>query len=254
MKSQYNFLSALLSTKNHLTERYLKKELLNMGVYPEKGQEIKVQVIKDPDQRLYSSKLSDIKENAFIIELFLNPEEQISLTPDEPLIVYFSVPDRYYEYSLYEFKAAILECHKERFIKITRPTEKGIIRFQRREYLRFYCNIAATFKFISIKNDSDTQIHKASIINLSAGGAGLESKKEVSLQDTIELKFHYAEDNIRPVDITIIGEVVRIDCSNTSEFTFAIKFTHINENNSRIIMDIADNYFRKLRKRLVFTK
>ncbi|MGD0857447.1 MAG: PilZ domain-containing protein [Dehalococcoidia bacterium] len=227
-----------------------------MGFYPEKGQEIKVQVIKDPD-RLYSSKLSDINENSFIIELFLDPEEQISLTPNEPLIVYFSVPDHYYRYYLYEFEATILECRKKRFIKITRPTEKGIIRLQRRDFLRFYCNINATFKFISISNDDDNQIHKASIIkasiiNLSAGGAGLKSKKEISLKDVIELKFHYAEDNIRPVDITAIGEVVRMGRSNTGEFTFDIKFTYINENGRRIIMDIADNYYRKLRKRLIF--
>lgn len=223
-----------------------------MGVYPEIGQEFEVQVVKDPEQRLYSSKLTDTNESSFIIELFLDPEEQISLTPNEPLIVYFIVPDRYYRFSLYEFKATILEFHKERFIKITRPTEKEIIRFQRRDFLRFYCNIDATFKFISINNDGDNQIHKASIINLSAGGAGLESKKEVSLKDVIELKFHYAEDNIRSVDITAIGEVVRMGRSNTGEFTFDIKFTYINENDRRIIIDMADNYFRKLRKRLVF--
>ncbi len=223
-----------------------------MGVYPEIGQEFEVQFVKDPEQRLYSSKLTDTNESSFIIELFLDPEEQISLTPNEPLIVYFIVPDRYYRFSLYEFKATILEFHKERFIKIIRPTEKEIIRFQRRDFLRFYCNIDATFKFISINNDGDNQIHKASIINLSAGGAGLESKKEVSLKDVIELKFHYAEDNIRSVDITAIGEVVRMGRSNTGEFTFDIKFTYINENDRRIIIDMADNYFRKLRKRLVF--
>ncbi len=227
-----------------------------MGVYPEIGQELKVQVVKDPD-RFYSSKLSDIDENSFIIELFLDPEEQISLTPNEPLIVYFGFPDHYYRYYLYEFEATILECHKEQFIKITRPIEEGIIRLQRRDFVRLYCNIDATFKFISINidgDDGDNQIHKASIINLSAGGAGLESKEEVSLKDIIELKFHYAEDNIRPVDITAIGEVVRIGSSNTSEFTFNIKFTIINEYDRRIIMDIADNYYRKLKKRLSFIK
>jgi c-di-GMP-binding flagellar brake protein YcgR len=225
-----------------------------MGIYPEIGQEFEVQVVKDPDQRLYSSKLSDIKESSFIIELILGPEKQISLTPDEPLIVYFVVPDRYYRFSLYEFKATILEFYEERFLKITRPTDKEISRLQRREYLRFYCNIDATFKLFTINNDVDSQINKASIINLSAGGAGLESKNEVSLKDVIELKFHYAEDNIRSVDIAAIGEVVRMGRSHEGEFTFDIKFTYISENDRRIIMDIADNYYRKVIKMQVFIK
>jgi hypothetical protein len=56
------------------------------------------------------------------------------------------------------------------------------------------------------------------------------------------------------VDITVSGEVVRAGCSNTGAFTFAIKFTILKENDRRLIIDIADNYFRKLRKRLVFLK
>ena len=225
-----------------------------MGAYPEIGYEIKVQMVKDPEQKLYSSKIADIKADAFIIELLLDPENQISLAANEPIIVYFSSLDHYYEHSLYEFKATVLKSHKD-FIKISKPTEKEITRFQRREFLRFYCNIAATFKITSSSvSEIDNKIHKATIMNLSASGAGLQSKKGVSLQDAVELNFHFAEDNVRPTDVKVAGEVVRVDCSDEGEFNFAVKFTDISENDRRMIMDSADNYFRKLRKRLLFLK
>jgi len=221
-----------------------------LGAYPEIGYEIKVQMVKDPEQKLYSSTLCAIEEDAFVIELILKPEEQFSLPVDETIVAYFNVTNQYFERSLYEFTATILSFH-EGFSKITRPAEQEVIRFQRRNYLRFPCDIEATFKIVSRKDNNGTKINKATIVNLSASGADLESRKEVFLKDSIELYFKYAKDSTNSVSITVTGEVVRVNFSDIAS-SFAIKFTDISENDRRIIMDGADDYFRRLKKRLVF--
>ncbi len=212
-----------------------------MAVYPEKEDMIKVEVFRDPYRGLFESKINRITDdNISIGPLAINELEYVPLIQGDYLQVYFHRSD-----ALYEFKSSVVEYSGGiSTIKITKPPEKNICRFQRRGYLRANCNADAKFTVGKIKKTYD-----ANIINISAGGTLMQSKYAVSPKDILDIAIRINTDNIKK-DIQVSGEVSRIERSDL----FAVRFTNISDSDVKIIMNVADDYCRKLRKKLMFIK
>lgn len=98
------------------------------------------------------------------------------------------------------------------------------------------------YAFYKLQNDNGEEVWKKGIIlDLSGGGMKIKIEEKLSLRDRVTVNIFIAENE----KVQIVGEVVRVEKSNTGEYICGLKFKEISE---RTRDKIIQKVFEQMRK------
>ena len=121
--------------------------------------------------------------------------------------------------------------------KLSKPY--NISKIQRRNYVRVDM---VEYAFYKLQNDNGEEVWKKGIIlDLSGGGMKIKIEEKLSLRDRVTVNIFIAETE----KVQIVGEVVRVEKSNTGEYICGLKFKEISE---RTRDKIIQKVFEQMRK------
>lgn len=184
----------------------------------------------------YKSNLQDVTESYILIDIPVNNGIYLTMNDNDEIEAEHYVDGGSY----YKFNCRVLGRTRERKLnlyKLSKPY--NISKIQRRNYVRVDM---VEYAFYKLQNDNGEEVWKKGIIlDLSGGGMKIKIEEKLSLRDRVTVNIFIAENE----KVQIVGEVVRVEKSNTGEYICGLKFKEISE---RTRDKIIQKVFEQMRK------
>ncbi|MDU6519801.1 MULTISPECIES: flagellar brake protein [Clostridium] len=184
----------------------------------------------------YKSNLQDVTESYILIDIPVNNGIYLTMNDNDEIEAEHYVDGGSY----YKFNCRVLGRTREgklNLYKLSKPY--NISKIQRRNYVRVDM---VEYAFYKLQNDNGEEVWKKGIIlDLSGGGMKIKIEEKLSLRDRVTVNIFIAENE----KVQIVGEVVRVEKSNTSEYICGLKFKEISE---RTRDKIIQKVFEQMRK------
>ena len=189
------------------------------------------------DKVLYKSLIQDINKDELIISIPVADGIYLTIKNGEKI-------DQYYyddKGNIYKYTTTVLGRIVENgmpFYKLSLPF--NIEKIQRRDYVRVNMINEITY----MTEDSD-DIKKGLILDLSGGGARIKIKEKLSKNDIILVNL-----NLEGSSLSLKGQIVRVDLTETKEYICGVRFTNISESMKEKIIRLVFTVMRKQRELL----
>ena len=184
----------------------------------------------------YKSNLQDVTESYILIDIPVNNGIYLTMNDNDEIEAEHYVDGGSY----YKFNCRVLGRTREgklNLYKLSKPY--NISKIQRRNYVRVDM---VEYAFYKLQNDNEEEAWKKGIIlDLSGGGMKIKIEEKLSLRDRVTVNIFIAENE----KVQIVGEVVRVEKSNTGEYICGLKFKEISE---RTRDKIIQKVFEQMRK------
>ena len=184
----------------------------------------------------YKSNLQDVTESYILIDIPVNNGIYLTMNDNDEIEAEHYVDGGSY----YKFNCRVLGRTREgklNLYKLSKPY--NISKIQRRNYVRVDM---VEYAFYKLQNDNGEEVWKKGIIlDLSGGGMKIKIEEKLSLRDRVTVNIFIAENE----KVQIVGEVVRVEKSNTGEYICGLKFKEISE---RTRDKIIQKVFEQMRK------
>ena len=184
----------------------------------------------------YKSNLQDVTESYILIDIPVNNGIYLTMNDNDEIEAEHYVDGGSY----YKFNCRVLGRTREgklNLYKLSKPY--NISKIQRRNYVRVDM---VEYAFYKLQNDNGEEVWKKGIIlDLSGGGMKIKIEEKLSLIDRVTVNIFIAENE----KVQIVGEVVRVEKSNTGEYICGLKFKEISE---RTRDKILQKVFEQMRK------
>lgn len=184
----------------------------------------------------YKSNLQDVTESYILIDIPVNNGIYLTMNDNDEIEAEHYVDGGSY----YKFNCRVLGRTREgklNLYKLSKPY--NISKIQRRNYVRVDM---VEYAFYKLQNDNGEEVWKKGIIlDLSGGGMKIKIEEKLSLRDSVTVNIFIAENE----KVQIVGEVVRVEKSNTGEYICGLKFKEISE---RTRDKIIQKVFEQMRK------
>ena len=184
----------------------------------------------------HKSNLQDVTESYILIDIPVNNGIYLTMNDNDEIEAEHYVDGGSY----YKFNCRVLGRTREgklNLYKLSKPY--NISKIQRRNYVRVDM---VEYAFYKLQNDNGEEVWKKGIIlDLSGGGMKIKIEEKLSLRDRVTVNIFIAENE----KVQIVGEVVRVEKSNTGEYICGLKFKEISE---RTRDKIIQKVFEQMRK------
>lgn len=183
----------------------------------------------------YKSNLQDVTESYILIDIPVNNGIYLTMNDNDEIEAEHYVDGGSY----YKFNCRVLGRTREgklNLYKLSKPY--NISKIQRRNYVRVDM---VEYAFYKLQNDNGEVWKKGIILDLSGGGMKIKIEEKLSLRDRVTVNIFIAENE----KVQIVGEVVRVEKSNTGEYICGLKFKEISE---RTRDKIIQKVFEQMRK------
>ena len=184
----------------------------------------------------YKSNLQDVTESYILIDIPVNNGIYLTMNDNDEIEAEHYVDG----VSYYKINCRVLGRTREvklNLYKLSKPY--NISKIQRRNYVRVDM---VEYAFYKLQNDNGEEVWKKGIIlDLSGGGMKIKIEEKLSLRDRVTVNIFIAENE----KVQIVGEVVRVEKSNTGEYICGLKFKEISE---RTRDKIIQKVFEQMRK------
>ncbi|MDY4721146.1 MAG: PilZ domain-containing protein [Clostridium paraputrificum] len=184
----------------------------------------------------YKSNLQDVTESYILIDIPVNNGIYLTMNDNDEIEAEHYVDGGSY----YKLNCRVLGRTREgklNLYKLSKPY--NISKIQRRNYVRVDM---VEYAFYKLQNDNGEEVWKKGIIlDLSGGGMKIKIEEKLSLRDRVTVNIFIAENE----KVQIVGEVVRVEKSNTGEYICGLKFKEISE---RTRDKIIQKVFEQMRK------
>ena len=184
----------------------------------------------------YKSNLQDVTESYILIDIPVNNGIYLTMNDNDEIEAEHYVDGGSY----YKFNCRVLGRTREgklNLYKLSKPY--NISKIQRRNYVRVDM---VEYAFYKLQNDNGEEVWKKGIIlDLSGGVMKIKIEEKLSLRDRVTVNIFIAENE----KVQIVGEVVRVEKSNTGEYICGLKFKEISE---RTRDKIIQKVFEQMRK------
>ena len=168
----------------------------------------------------YKSNLQDVTESYILIDIPVNNGIYLTMNDNDEIEAEHYVDGGSY----YKFNCRVLGRTREgklNLYKLSKPY--NISKIHRRNYVRVDM---VEYAFYKLQNDNGEEVWKKGIIlDLSGGGMKIKIEEKLSLRDRVTVNIFIAENE----KVQIVGEVVRVEKSNTGEYICGLKFKEISE-------------------------
>jgi c-di-GMP-binding flagellar brake protein YcgR len=208
------------------------------------GEKINLTILDEPNGYQYLSKVEHVNDDGTIDVLVPITKNQALYIRNDTLLKVIVVRDT----AIFEFKAKIINkiFGLEPLLKLSIVSD--VTKIQRRNYYRLkVLKPIKVRKALNLKEKIFEEYFKASLIDLSGGGIGFTSTKELDENDIVEVNMEL-NSNI----VNLFGRIVRKEFNNRSYkdmYLYGIHFEKITEIERNSIMRFIFEEQRKLAKK-----
>lgn len=208
------------------------------------GEKINLVVLNEYRSSQYLSKVVQLHENGTIDVLIPISKNQIIYLKNGTFLKVIVTRDT----AIFEFKAKLVNklFGKEPLLQLERVSE--VTKIQRRNYYRLKVVKAIEIrKVINLKEKLYDEYFCASLVDLSGGGIGINTIKELEENDIVEINME-----LNTIAVNVFGRVVRKELhtnDNKDMYSYGIHFEKITEIDRNSIMRFIFEEQRKLAKK-----
>lgn len=208
------------------------------------GEKINLVLLGEYNSHQYASKVENVHDDGIIDVLLPIFKNQVLYIKSDTLLKVIVARDS----AIYEFKAKIVSklMGVVPLLRLERISE--IIKIQRRNYYRLkVVKGIRVRRAINFKEKLFEEYFNASLIDLSGGGIGFTSYKELNESDVVEINMELNSNVVK-----IFGRIIRkrlLDKNENGMFSYGAHFEKITEIERNSIMRFIFEEQRKLAKK-----
>jgi len=190
----------------------------------------------DTEDGLYKSTIQEIGNDYFGISIPMNSGKYLTLPKDKMVEVLY-----YLDRDVYKFKSKVIGTKIEKILVIVLEKPSRYKKVQRRNYARASMLINVSF---AMREEKEYKYYAALMLDLSGGGARIRTKNKMEPGEMLIISIPLKDENI-----TVKGQVVRIENDRNDNASIEIYFIDIEESVREKIIKHVFNIMREQRQK-----